>query len=431
MNHSFVQRPDGYLDRTPWLKFILISALFGIWGTAVALNSVLIAQFKEVFTLSNIASALIQSAYFGAYFFVSIPTAMIIKKYSYKTAIVLGIAFFAGGSLLFYPASLAGDYVPFLLCICIMAIGAGMLEMSCGTYVVMMGAPEEATLRATIAQTINPAGNVIGIVLGKVLIFSAATRLSDQMSGLSGAELHQFCLEALQRTIIPYMIIAAILIVLLILIAVQNYPSCKVQEQRDSQIPGTGETIKALLGNKKFMWGWFAQFCGIGAQLTIWTFLLRQVLEINTSMSEAEGANYMMHSYVLFFAGRFLVSLFVKRGLKEYDLLAIYVGLAIVDMVAVMFAPGEVPVYMLLAINVLLAPIYPLLYATNIANVERKYTENAGAFATMTLVGGAIFPIIQGHVADLTSLQFSFIVPAMGVVIVMLFVMSSRKKAAM
>ena len=84
MNHSFVQRPDGYLDRTPWLKFILISALFGIWGTAVALNSVLIAQFKEVFTLSNIASALIQSAYFGAYFFVSIPTAMIIKKYSYR-----------------------------------------------------------------------------------------------------------------------------------------------------------------------------------------------------------------------------------------------------------------------------------------------------------------------------------------------------------
>lgn len=178
------------------------------------------------------------------------------------------------------------------------------------------------------------------------------------------------------------------------------------------------------------MWGWFAQFCGIGAQLTIWTFLLRQVLEINTSMSEAEGANYMMYSYILFFIGRFLVSMFVKRGLKEYDLLMIYVGLAIIDMLAVMFAPGELPVYMLLAINVLLAPIYPLLYATNIANVERKYTENAGAFATMTLVGGAIFPIIQGHVADLTSLQFSFVVPAVGFVIVMLFVMSSRKKAA-
>ena len=99
MNNSYVQRSDGYLDRTPWIKFLLVGVLFGVWGTAVALNEVLIAQFKEVFVLSNVASALIQSAYFGAYFLVSIPTSMIIKKYSYKFAIVLGIALFAGGSL--------------------------------------------------------------------------------------------------------------------------------------------------------------------------------------------------------------------------------------------------------------------------------------------------------------------------------------------
>ena len=429
MKESYVQRPDGFLDRTPWFKFLLISILFGIWGTAVALNSVLIAQFKEVFTLSNVASALIQSAYFGSYFLVSLPTSMMIKKYSYKTAIVTGIALFAGGALLFYPASKAGSYLPFLLCICIMAIGAGMLEMSCGTYVVMMGEPEGSTLRSTIAQTINPIGNIVGILLGKVLIFSAAGRLSDQMAGLSEAELHEFRLASLQRTIIPYMIIAVILLALLVLIAVQKYPSCKVQTDGTEEVPGTLETAKALFSNKKFAWGWFAQFCGIGAQLTIWSFLIRQVLEINTQMTEADGTNFMMYSYILFFIGRFLVSMFVKKGVSEYNLLTVYLGLAVLDMLVVMFAPGTIPVYMLLAINLVLAPIYPVLYATNVANADRKYTENAGAFATMTLVGGAIFPIIQGKVADITSLQFSFIVPAIGFAIVMIFAMKNRKNA--
>lgn len=428
MNNSYVQRPDGYLDRTPWIKFLLIGVLFGVWGTAVALNEVLIAQFKEVFVLSNVASALIQSAYFGAYFLVSLPTSILIKKYSYKTAIVLGIALFAGGSLLFYPASVAGNYIPFLLCIFIMAIGAGILEMSCGTYVVMMGSPEESTLRSSIAQTINPIGNIVGIALGKVLIFSESTRLSDQMSGLSEKELHAFRLDALRHTIIPYMFIAGLLIILLILIAVQKYPKCKVENVANEEVPGTLESVKALLKNKKFVGGWIAQFCGIGAQLTIWSFLIRQVLEINTSMGESQGTNYMIISYVIFFAGRFLVSMLLKRGMTEYKLLIIYVSAAIIDLIIVMLAPGSIPIYMLLLLNLVLAPIYPVLYATNIENVERKYTENAGAFATMTLVGGAIFPIIQGKIADFAGLQFSFIVPALGFVVVLIFALTNRKE---
>ncbi|MDD4370633.1 MAG: L-fucose:H+ symporter permease [Anaerostipes sp.] len=428
MNQTFVQRSDGYLDKTPWMKFILVGLLFGIWGTAVALNSVLIAQFKEVFVISNVASALIQSAYFGAYFLVSLPTSMIIKKYSYKVAIVIGIALFAGGSLLFYPASIAGSYLPFLMCIFIMAIGAGMLEMSCGTYVVMMGNPEASTLRSSIAQTINPIGNIVGIALGKVLIFSEATRLSDQMSGLTKAELHSFQLAALQHTIIPYMIIAGILLILLLLIMVQKYPSCKVESTSNEKVPGTLESVKALLGNRRFVWGWVAQFCGIGAQLTIWSFLIRQVLEVNPSMAEAQGTNYMMISYVIFFAGRFVVSMLLKKGATEYNLLSIYLFVAVIGLGIVMFAPGNIPVFVLLAINLVLAPIYPVLYATNVANVERKYTENAGAFATMTLVGGAIFPIVQGKIADIFSLQFSFIVPALGFVVVLIFALMNRKE---
>lgn len=114
--------------------------------------------------------------------------------------------------------------------------------------------------------------------------------------------------------------------------------------------------------------------------------------------------------------------------MTEYNLLSVYLTIAIAAMILIMFGPGSLPIFMLLAVNLVLAPIYPVLYATNVANVERKYTENAGAFATMTLVGGAIFPIIQGKVADITSLQFSFIIPALGFAVVLIFAMMNRKE---
>lgn len=427
MNNSWIQKPDGFLDKTPWMKFFLIAILFGIWGTAVALNDVLIAQFKEVFTLSNVATALVQFAYFGAYFIVSIPTSMIVKKFSYKTAILLGIALFAGGSLLFYPASLAGSYMPFLLCIFIMAIGAGMLEMSCGTYVIMMGDEKNSTLRASIAQTINPIGNVVGVLLGKVLIFAAATRLSDQMAGLSGAELHEFRLGALRQTIIPYMIIAVILLAILALVAIQKYPSCKVEKTSDEGLPGTAETVAALIKNKSFAFGWFSQFCGIGAQLTVWSFLIRLVMEVDSTVTESDGTNYLIISYILFFAGRFIVSLLLKLGMTEYRLISIYMVVTIAGLIVVMLAPGFVPVWVILGLNIFFAPIWPVMYATNVASVDRKYTENAGALITMALVGGAIFPVIQGKVADIIGMQMSFAVPAAGFLIVLVFALSRQR----
>jgi MFS transporter, FHS family, L-fucose permease len=427
MNNSWIQKPDGFLDRTPWVKFLLISILFGVWGTAVALNDVLIAQFKEVFTLSNVATALVQFAYFGAYFLVSIPTSMIVKKYSFKTAILTGISFFAGGSLLFYPASRAGSYLPFLLCIFIMAIGAGMLEMSCGTYVIMMGDEKNSTLRASIAQTINPIGNIIGVVLGKVLIFAAATRLSDQMVGLTGDELHQFRLDTLRRTIIPYMIIAIILLAILALVAIQKYPSCKVINDSDEKQPGTVETVLALIRNRRFAAGWFAQFCGIGAQLTVWSFLIRLVMDIDSTVTESDGTNYLIISYIVFFARRFLVSLLLKKGMTEYNLVSLYMAIAVAALIVVMFAPGFIPVWVILVVNVFFAPIWPVLYAANVASVERKYTENAGALITMALVGGAIFPVIQGKVADFLGMQMSFVVPAVGFLIVLVFALAQRK----
>lgn len=424
MNRStpWVQQADGYLDRTPWVRFLLIGILFGMWGLAVALNDVLIAQFKEIFELSNFASALVQFAYWGAYFVVCLPTSMIVKRFSYKTAVLIGLGVFILGALLFNPAADAGSYYPFLAAIFIMAIGAGMLEMSCGTYVCMMGDAKGATLRPSICQTINPLGNIGGILMGKVLIFSADTRLSEAMERLSGSELEEFRRENLHMTLRPYVVIAIILAVLFLLIAVQKYPTCKVDFKDGEKQAGTIETIGVLLRNKLFMAGWFAQFCAIGSQLAIWSFTIRLALELDPTLTESQGTNYMLYSYIVFFLGRFLNAALLKIGVSEYKLMTIYFIICVVILVIVFSWHSFNVMYILIAFNLFQAPLWPVLYGTNVRNVERKYTENAGALITMTLVGGAIWPAIMGVVADTFSMQISFVIPTIGFVITLIFV---------
>ena len=165
------QMPDGYLNRTPKFQFILLSCLFPLWGAAASLNDILITQFKSVFTLSDFASALVQSAFYGGYFLIAIPASLVIKKTSYKVAILIGLTLYIIGCSMFYPASHMATYTMFLAAIFSIAIGLSFLETSANTYSSMLGHRDYATLRLNISQTFYPIGAISGILLGKYLIF--------------------------------------------------------------------------------------------------------------------------------------------------------------------------------------------------------------------------------------------------------------------
>ncbi|WP_253880761.1 MFS transporter [Priestia megaterium] len=178
MKHkNLVQMPNGYLNRTPIFQFILLSILFPLWGAAASLNDILIAQFKSVFTLSDFATAFVQSAFYGGYFLIAIPASLIIKKTNYKLAVITGLIFYIIGCSLFFPASHMATYSMFLCAIFAIAIGLGFLETSANTYSSMMGPRESAVLRLNISQTFTPIGSLLGIVLGKYLIFQEGESL--------------------------------------------------------------------------------------------------------------------------------------------------------------------------------------------------------------------------------------------------------------
>ncbi len=175
---KWIQYDNGYLNKTPIFQFILLSCLFPLWGAAASLNDVLITQFKSVFDLSDFASALVQSAFYGGYFLISIPASMVIKKTTYKTAILCGLIFYIVGCSLFFPASHMATYTMFLAAVFAIAIGLGFLETASNTYSTMLGPEKYSTLRLNISQTFYPIGAAAGILLGKYLIFEDGTVLN-------------------------------------------------------------------------------------------------------------------------------------------------------------------------------------------------------------------------------------------------------------
>ncbi|WP_261798568.1 MFS transporter [Bacillus massilinigeriensis] len=179
-NKNLIQLPDGYLNRTPYFQYILLSLVFPLWAVAASLNDILITQFKHVFELSDFASAFVQSAFYGGYFFIAIPASMLMKKTNYKTGIIAGLLFYIVGCSLFYPASHMATYTMFLFALFVIAIGLSFLETSANTYSSMIGPRKYSTLRLNISQTFYPIGSISGILLGKYLVFKEGASLEHK-----------------------------------------------------------------------------------------------------------------------------------------------------------------------------------------------------------------------------------------------------------
>ncbi len=161
--HGWTQLSDGYLSKTPIFQFIVVSLIFPLWGMAASLNDILITQFKTVFSLNDASTAFVQSAFYGGYFLIAIPASLVIKKNTYKFAIMTGLIFYIIGCALFFPASQVATYSMFLVAIFAIAIGLSFLETSCDTYSSMLGPKKYSTIRLNISQTLVPLGDIAGI----------------------------------------------------------------------------------------------------------------------------------------------------------------------------------------------------------------------------------------------------------------------------
>ncbi|MCW1974502.1 UNVERIFIED_ORG: FHS family L-fucose permease-like MFS transporter [Pantoea agglomerans] len=406
MHQNIVQQNDGYLNKTPLFQFILLSCLFPLWGCAASLNDILITQFKSVFALSDFASALVQSAFYGGYFLIAIPASLVIRKTSYKLAILAGLALYILGCLLFYPASHMATYTMFLAAIFAIAIGLSFLETAANTYSSMIGQRQHATLRLNISQTFYPVGALMGIVLGKYLVFQDGESLETQMANMTAAQAHAFRLSMLEHTLEPYKYLVMVLVVVMLLFMFTRYPRCKPQSHEKS-LPTLGETFRYLAKNRHFKRGILAQFLYVGMQVAVWSFTIRLALTLGAA-NEREASSFMIYSFICFFIGKFVANILMTRFRPEKVLIAFSL-LGIATLGYVMLVPNFTAVYAAVFVSVLFGPCWATIYAGTLATVDSKYTEVAGAFIVMSIVGAAFVPALQGFVSDhLGSMQLAF-----------------------
>lgn len=420
------QLPDGYLNKTPLFQFILLSCLFPLWGCAAALNDILITQFKSVFELSNFASALVQSAFYGGYFLIAIPASLVIKKTSYKYAIMIGLILYIVGCTMFFPASHMATYTMFLAAIFAIAIGLSFLETAANTYSSMIGPKQYATLRLNISQTFYPIGAAGGILLGKYLVFSEGESLQNQMAGMDATQLHEFRLAMLENTLEPYRYMIMVLVVVMILFLVTKFPKCKVAETVEHKRPSAMDTLKYLAKNSRFRKGIIAQFLYVGMQVAVWSFTIRLALEMG-DINERDASNFMVYSFACFFIGKFIANILMTRFNAD-KVLIIYSIIGVLFLVYVAFMPSFTAVYAAVLVSILFGPCWATIYAGTLETVDNEHTEMAGAVIVMAIVGAAVVPAIQGYVADLThSLQLSFLVSMLCFVYVGIYFVGERR----
>jgi FHS family L-fucose permease-like MFS transporter len=410
---NIIQLQDGYLNRTPIFQYILLSMLFPLWAVAASLNDILITQFKSVFELSNFASAFVQSAFYGGYFLVAIPASMVIKKTSYKTGIITGLIFYIIGCSLFYPASHMATYIMFLFALFAIAIGLGFLETSANTYSSMIGPQKYSTLRLNISQTFYPIGSIVGILLGKYLVFQEGKSLQSQMANMTHEEARVFGAQMLQHTLEPYRYIIFVLIGVLLLFLITKFPACKPKTTSNStkNNPSVTETLKYLSKNKRFRKGIVAEFLYVGIQTAVWSYTIRLALDLNPHINERFASNFMIYSFIAFFIGKFVANLLITR-FSPSKVLTAYSVIGSLLLAYVAFVPNMTAVYGAILVSLLFGPCWATIYARTLEVVEdKKYTEMAGAILVMSIVGGAVIPAIQGLVSDLLqSMQLSFLV---------------------
>ena len=391
---NIIQMPDGYLNKTPLFQFILLSCLFPLWGCAAALNDILITQFKSVFSLSNFASALVQSAFYGGYFLIAIPASLVIKKTSYKIAILMGLTLYIVGCTLFFPASHMATYTMFLAAIFAIAIGLSFLETAANTYSSMIGPKAYATLRLNISQTFYPIGAAAGILLGKYLVFSEGESLEKQMAGMNAEQIHNFKVLMLENTLEPYKYMIMVLVVVMVLFLLTRFPTCKVAQTMD--------TLRYLASNARFRRGIVAQFLYVGMQVAVWSFTIRLALELG-DINERDASTFMVYSFACFFIGKFIANILMTRFNPE-KVLILYSIIGALFLVYVALAPSFSAVYVAVLVSVLFGPCWATIYAGTLDTVDNEHTE-------MAVVGAAVVPAIQGYVADMFhSLQLSFLV---------------------
>jgi MFS transporter, FHS family, L-fucose permease len=385
---------------------VIVTILFFMWGLLTSLNDVLIPHLKSIYTLTYLQAMLVQFCFFGAYFIVSLPAGMLIKKIGYQNGAVTGLMIAAAGCALFYPAS-KGGYGLFLFAFFVLASGITILQVAANPYVTALGPARTASSRLTLTQAFNSLGTTVAPALGGLLILSTVALSADQLAAMTAAE--QVVHKANEAAAVqgPYLALAAALAILAVLFAVAKLPKLSQTDDGKPAVDGKG----GAMAYRHLVLGAVAIFLYVGAEVSIGSFLINFLGEGNIAgLSHADAAQYVSLYWGGALVGRF-IGFAVMRYVSPGKTLAVNALGSILLVLLATFSEGQVAMWAIIAVGLCNSIMFPTIFSLAVHGLG-KFTGQGSGILCMAIVGGAIVPFIQGMFADTIGLQPSFLVPA-------------------
>ena len=462
--------PPQYL-----VPFALTTTCFALWGFANDFTNPLVKVYENVFIITTSQASWLQFAFYTGYFCMALPASLFIRRFSYKAAIMVGFAFYAIGALLAVPAAATATFGLFLFGSYVLTYGLAFLETACNPYILAMGPRETATQRLNLAQAFNPVGSLIGMSVATLVLapqlqtgdfreklgdqdpdvvrhlvvqsdasptttavladgtkvrayaelpdFRAAvgaldSAMPDALKGFRANDpagfsaMQQADLDAVKM---PYIVIAVIVTVFLVIYALTKMPTFSPDRGSES----FGQTVRRIFAQPRFREGVAAQGFYVGAQIMCWTFIVHYGME-QVGLSLAEAQSYNIVAMVIFLCSRWICTVLLRYFSPGRMLTAFACG-ALVCTLGAIYLPGQIGLISLVMISACMSLMFPTIYGIALHSLTEEESKLGSAFLIMAIVGGAVLTKFQGGLIDAYGVRASFWLPAACFVMIAVF----------
>ena len=426
--------PKKYL-----FTFILITSLFALWGFANDITNPMVAAFQTVMELSAAKASMVQFAFYGGYATMAIPAALFIRKYSYKSGILLGLGLYAIGAFLFIPAAAYQEFSYFCFSLYILTFGLAFLETTANPFILSLGDKESSTRRLNLAQAFNPIGSLSGMAVASFIVLPHLWSDKRDATGkiifdtLSEAEKADIRLHDLAIIRDPYVALGLVVLCVFIVIALTKMPKVSSEVKSDGEEYSVRQSLSNLWKNSIYREGVFTQMCYVAAQIMVWTFIIQYADHLGINKAIAQMYNIVAMSLAL--TGRFLGT-YIMKFVNTRRLLAIFGAGASICTLGAICIEGMFGLYSLVLISFFMSIMFPSIYGIALENVSPQDTKLGAAFLVMAIVGGALMPPLQGMIIDqgtimgFPAVNISFGLPLICFLIIIVYGYRSFKKGS-
>ena len=419
------------------IPFVLVTFCFALWGFANDITNPMVKAFSKIFRMNVTEDALVQVAFYGGYFCMALPAAMFIRRFSYKSGVLMGLGLYALGALLFFPAKMVGVYGCFLVAYFVMTCGLSFLETSCNPYILTMGSERTATRRLNMAQCFNPCGSIIGMFVAMNFIQARLNPLSSEERAQLSPEQFEALKEAdLSVLISPYLIIGLVILAMFLLIYFTKMPRLGDQSHDFSM----GPTLRRLFSIKHYREGVVAQFFYVGVQIMCWTFIIqygtRVFMAEGMSETEAEvlSQRFNICAMLLFISSRFICT-YLMKYVNPARLLAIFAVIGMVLTTGVIVFQNRMGMYCLVGVSGCMSLMFPTIYGIALDGLGDDAKFGAAGLI-MAILGGSVLPPLQARIIDLGTIggfpavNLSFVLPFICFIVVCAYGVRMRHRAS-